>query len=155
MHASPVQQGSDAHDCPYWPHAPPVLPLSLGPASAGGGGGGGGAVQVPDGAPGGITHVIPAQQSALDVHAPLEGMQADAAQVSCPPAPGTHGTPLQQSLAVEHVCPVWRQAFAPPSAPPPKARHRGTPRLSSWQRALFGWPLTSQQSAAEADTEQL
>jgi hypothetical protein len=158
----PVQHGVVAHDCPKSAHPglppasldPPASvdppPSPLVPPSLGGGGGGAGGAHVPASAPTGITHWIPEQQSAFDVHAPLEGMHATPEHVRSPLPFGTHGLPSQQSFAVVHEVPVWRQALVPASAPPEYARHRGTPSLSSWQSALFG-VCPSQQSARAAD----
>jgi hypothetical protein len=97
-----------------------------------------------------MTHMMPEQQSAFDVHGPVAGTHWVAAHSSSPFAAGTHGAPLQQSFAVVHVCPVCRQAFMPPSATPPKARQRGTPSRSSWQSILSG-VCPSQQSARDDD----
>ena len=136
-HESPEQQPSDAHDCPICeqPIPPPSVPPDVVPPSLPGGGGRG--EQLPCVAPGGTTHVIPEQQSAVDVHAPADGMHAVAAHTSCPLEFGTHGWPLQQSAAVAHVFPVWRHASVPPSERP-YARQRGTPSLSSKQARNFG-----------------
>jgi len=89
VHARPLQHPSEAQLWPKeaQPRPPPGLPEE--PASllpvvlpASPAGGGENAAHVPSSAPGAITQVIPAQQSALEVHAPLVGMQAAVAHVS-------------------------------------------------------------------------
>ena len=127
MHWSPAQHASAAQDWPIWAHpspppesgVPPLPPSGVAPeppSEVPGGGGSG--EQVPAVAPGATTHVIPAQQSAVDVQEPAEGMHALEAQTSCPVESGTQGCPLQQSAAVAQVAPVWRQASVPPSERP-------------------------------------
>jgi hypothetical protein len=145
-HSSPAQHPSDAHDCPIWaqPVPPPLLPLPLplpdpdpDPPSAPPPLGGVTGVHVPLSAPGGITHVIPAQQSAVEVHAPLVGTQLVVAHSRTPLELGTQGAPLQQSAAVAHVLPGSRH-WSSPASDSPYARHRGTPSLSSWHARNFG-----------------
>jgi hypothetical protein len=129
------------HACPYCAQTPP----SGTPASHDGGGGGGGA-QVPDVDPGGTWQMLPAQQSAVTVQLPPDGMHTGPppsrpiAQRSCPVLSRTHGTPLQQSPEKAHVSPPGLQS------PPPQ---RGTPKRSSWQTPdLLPTPL---QQLAGAD----
>lgn len=108
-------------DCPYTAQLPP----SGTPASHGGGGGG---AQVPAVEPGGRWQTLPAQQSAVTVQVPPEGMQIGPppsgalVQRNCPVLSGTHGAPLQHSPVKAQVSPLCRHA------PPP---HRGTPNVSS------------------------
>ena len=61
--------------------------------------------QTPAVAPSGTTHVSPAQQSALIVHAPQIGTQAIDPQTNggVPPALGTQGRLLQQSALDAHA----------------------------------------------------
>jgi len=143
-HWSPTQHPSDAHDWPISAHprpAPesPACPASWPPASVPDPPSGDppDGVQLPAAAPGAITQVIPAQQSAVDVQTPAVGMQAVVAHSSCPVALGTQGFPLQQSAAVAQVLAGSRHAPTPPSVSP-YARQRGTPSLSSRHARNFG-----------------
>jgi len=94
-------------------------------------------VQVPDRAPAAITQVMPAQQSAVEVHGPDDGMHDVLAHSSMPPALGTHGDPLQQSAAVAQELPGSRHSPVPLSASP-YARQRGMPSRSSWHARNLG-----------------
>ena len=109
-----------------WPYCAQTPPSGT-PASHDGGGGG---AQVPKVDPGGRWQMLPAQQSAVTVQCPPEGMHTGPppsrpiAQRNCPELSGTQGTPLQQSPVKAQVSPPGRHV------PPPQ---RGRPKGSSWQ----------------------
>ena len=124
--------------CPYCAQTPP----SGTPASHEGGGGGGGA-QVPEVDPGGTWHTLPAQQSAVTVQPPPDGMHTGPppsrpiAQRSCPVLSGTQGTPLQQSPVKAHVSPPGRHV-PPPQRGKPNGSSWHTPELPTPAQQLFG-----------------
>lgn len=90
---------------------------------------------------------LPAQQSALMVQLPPEGMQMGpppsgvVPQRSWPVLSGTHSAPLQQSPENAHVSPFCRHAAA---------LHRGTPSASSWHASEL--PGAPQQSFGAEET---
>ena len=92
---------------------------------------------------------LPAQQSAVTVQLPAEGMQMGPppsgviVQRSCPVLSGTQGAPLQQSPLNAHVSPPGRHV---------DALQRGTPRRSSWHASEL--PTAPQQLLGADDTTQ-
>ena len=122
---------------PYWAQTPP----SGTPASHGGGGGG---AQVPDVDPGGRWQVLPAQQSAVTVQLPPDGMHTGPppsrpiAQRSCPVLSRTQGTLLQQSPENAQMSPPGRHVPPPPQRGSPKGSSWHTPELPTPAQQLFG-----------------
>jgi hypothetical protein len=111
----PPLQGTPEQQSPScvqsWPYS-----AQIGPASAGGGWPPGGppseplivgGAHLPPDAPGSIAHVVPAQQSAVVVQAPLVGTHDEPPQTKGgePAGFGTHGT-LQQSTLEAHGVPA-------------------------------------------------
>lgn len=92
---------------------------------------------------------LPAQQSAVTVQLPPEGMQTGGpasgvpAHRSCPVLSGTQGAPLQQLPENAHVSPACRHGAA---------LQRGTPRRSSWHASEL--PTAPQQSLGAEETTQ-
>jgi len=75
--------------------------------------------------PGGRTHAVPVQQSAVSVHCPHAGTHPEPKQTKggMPPSTGlgTQGAPLQQLALLAH---------APPASTHWAGEQRGTPTLS-------------------------
>jgi hypothetical protein len=99
--------------------------------------------QTPRALPGGRTHEVPGQQSALLVQPPHAGMHWLPEQTyGAPPSPGlglgTHGMPPQQFALEAHALPASTQA----------PEQRGTPTLSWWQVSCVS-QLPAQQSHDE------